>query len=218
MLLSSTFPNHHHHTLPHLQPLLIPPPPLSPFTFEPRPTSPALTALQSTCRSLQTLIASTHHRPHPSTRLPRTPTTLQSPIDLRTSSCDAPASSRINKVDGRNRVRKMQQTRRGGRENLKMGKQRPVVPLRVVERRGGLREGEAPRTPVAQCGALARGDFEGQRREEGGWERRLDDGVDLETRKDQGEAAGRREVDLSRHDEALVGVLLRQLRLQGRAR
>ncbi|CAL8582168.1 hypothetical protein XPA_007839 [Xanthoria parietina] len=217
MLLSSTLPNHHHHhALPHLQPLLIPPPQLSPFTFDqPRPTSPALTALQSTCRSLQALIASTHHRPP---RVPRTPTTLQSPIDLRPSSCDAPASSRIKKVDGRNRVRKTQLARRvGRREDLKMGRQRDVVPLRVVERREGV-EGEAPRTPVAQCGGLMRGDVEGRRKEERMCRWRLDDATDLETRKDQdgeGEAAGRRTVDLSRHDEALVGVLLKQLRLQG---
>ncbi|KAI4262210.1 MAG: hypothetical protein L6R42_002603 [Xanthoria sp. 1 TBL-2021] len=220
MLLSSALPNHHH-TLPHLQPLLIPPP-LSPFDFEPRPASPALTALQSTCRSLQALITSTHHRPLPSARPPRTPTTLQSPIELRPS-CD-PSASRFNKVDGRNRVRKTQQTRRMRRENLKvvqtMGKQRTVMPLRVLERRGVTREGqmEAPRTPVAQCGRSPLGDVEAGRREEGIWERRLSDRADPEVWKQEsveGEAAGRRKVNLDRYDEALVGVLLRQLRLQG---
>lgn len=86
-----------------------------------------------------------------------------------------------------------------------------MVPLRVVERR----EGEMPRTPVAQCGGLAWDYVEARRSEEGIWGWRLGDGADVEMKKDEDEAAGRRKVDLSRHDEALVGGLLRQLRLQG---
>lgn len=83
-----------------------------------------------------------------------------------------------------------------------------------------MREGqmEAPRTPVAQCGRSSLGDVEAGRRREELWESRLGDRADPEVWKHEsveGEAAGRRKVDLDRYDEALVGVLLRRLRLQG---
>ncbi|KAL8777383.1 MAG: hypothetical protein Q9213_007884 [Squamulea squamosa] len=217
MLLSSALPQ------PHLQPLQIPP--LSPFNFtatrEPPPSpSPVLTALQSTCRELQALIATAHHRP---LRPSSTPTTLQSPIELRISSN---ASRTGCKVEGRSKVRKAQQTRR-----MKEKEKEPAALLRTAKKalhvaipsqlnqqpstcKSKFTHTEAPMTPIAQCGntplevprGLQRGDFE-----------TLEQGVC--SRMMPLEASGLvegsgRKTELNKYDETLVGLLLKQLRLQ----
>ena len=216
--------------MPHLQPLYIPPP-YSPFDFETpqydRPASPALTALQSTCRSLQALIASSHQRPQ-APRMLRTAATLQSPIDLR-ASCDA---ARVRKMDGKKRVHMAQPT---GRIRVEKRPVRVNIPSQTLDQRRKMEERkrmEAPRTPVGQCAIspmmAPRGPTEDEvelvlrsRRPD----RTGNLGMQVEEEDERvvdartvgvGETVGRRKMELSRYDEALVGLLLKQLRLQGR--
>ncbi|KAL8839819.1 MAG: hypothetical protein Q9176_004222 [Flavoplaca citrina] len=230
MLLSSAIP-HHQHIMPHLQPLYIPPP-YSPFDFETpqydRPASPALTALQSTCRSLQALIASSHQRPQ-APRMLRTAATLQSPIDLR-ASCDA---ARVRKMDGKKkRVHKAQPT---GRMRVEKRPMKVNIPSQTLDQRRKVEDRkrmEAPRTPVGQCAVspmmAPRGPMEDEaepvlrsRRTDRTGNLEMQVEVEDESVVDArtvgvGETAGRRrKMELSRYDEALVGLLLKQLRLHG---
>ncbi|KAL8771572.1 MAG: hypothetical protein Q9209_003015 [Squamulea sp. 1 TL-2023] len=219
MLLSSVLPH------PHLQSLQIPP--LSPFNFtatqEP-PASPALTALQSTCRELQALIASAHHRPQlrpQRSSSTRAPNALQSPIELL-----APDGLSVSKGEGRGRIKKTQYTRR-----MKEKEKEPATLLRNAKKplhvampsqlnqqpsigNSKLTHTEAPMTPMGQCGeipldvprGLERKDFE-----------KLEQRVYSRTMplKEGGLVEGSsRKTELNKYDEAMVGLLLKQLRLQ----
>ncbi|KAL9006932.1 MAG: hypothetical protein Q9188_000308 [Gyalolechia gomerana] len=198
---------------PYLQPLHIPPPP-----FPQTDLSPVSTALQS-------LISSTHRsfRPSPSppSLSPNIAGTLQSPIELR------PKPFRFHRATNSHRdgkVGKCYATKPGGkalRATNKVVKPKQVssIPSSIALERLG-KENAAPTTPVGQLDlpppvlplGLGRGDFE--RLESGGrvFEKAGDDG---RGEKDGVRVREGKRGQLSKYDEAVVGLLLKGLRLRG---
>ena len=149
----------------------------------------------------------------------------------------------MRKADARKRVHKMQPMRRMKVENRGL---RAGVPTRmskqsqIAEVRSGKFEGEmeAPRTPVGQCAGSLVMASEGLKKEEEVepmlWSRRPDrvEGLGMAEEDERAvgpraaiaartsvvdETAGRSKMELSRYDQAAVGLLLKQLRLHGGA-
>ncbi|KAI4195581.1 MAG: hypothetical protein LQ348_002430 [Seirophora lacunosa] len=217
------------HVFPH--PLRIPPPFL--LATEQAPPSPISTALQTTCLELQRLIATSHHRSSPSSASSRTvassppaqqqPSSLQSPIDFRTTTTTRPFPLRAKTTKTANRIEKpkpMKSTLLRAANHNNNNNTRPpqiTVPKALTGRfaTAGEKENLAgpapPRTPTATSHAppvlplgLGREDFEGLRR--GEEEGEMEDG--------HGHGQGGKRMELSRCDEALVGLLLKQMRLR----
>ncbi|KAL8926745.1 MAG: hypothetical protein Q9208_002819 [Pyrenodesmia sp. 3 TL-2023] len=207
-----------------LHPLRIPPPP---YHLNPRrqQTSPVSSALQTTCRELQSLIASTHRplRPsssHPSTTTttsflpPHTSASLQSPIEFRRDhlpSWRAQASSKVRKPT----QKALRNTCRANKPLHISMPRRSNVGSDGADQEG--KENQAPTTPVTGSCAppvmplgLEKGDFEAL-----GEEGRPAEGV-LEYAMVEGGMRGveGRRTELSRCDEVVVGALLRGMRLQ----
>lgn len=205
---------------PYLQPLHIAPPP-----FPQTDLSPVSTALQSTCRELQSLISSTHRSIRPSSSppslSPNIAGTLQSPIELR------PKPFRFHRATNSHlggKVGKCYATKPGGkvlRATNKVVKPKQVLSIpssAAFERLG--KENAAPTTPVGQLDlpppvlplGLGRGDFERLRGGGRDFEKAGDDG---RGKKDGLRVREGKRGELSTYDEAVVGLLLKGLRLRG---
>lgn len=126
-------------------------------------------------------------------------------------------------MDGKKKLHKGQQT---GRMRVEKRPMRVNIPSQTLDQRRKVEDGkrmEAPRTPVGQCAVSPLMAPRGPTEDEVGpvlRSRRPDRtehlGMQVEaTTVGVGETAGRRKMQLSRYDEALVGLLLKQLRLHG---
>ncbi|KAI4192082.1 MAG: hypothetical protein LQ346_004491 [Caloplaca aetnensis] len=187
-----------------------------------QPTSPVSSALQTTCRELQSLIANTHRCFHPSTITtnassapPRDSTSLQSPIELTRDplrSWRAPQGNKIRKPP-----RKALRNTQRANKPLHISIPRSASADSKVATTEAGKENQAPMTPVrGSCAppvlplGLEKRDFEALAEE--GWPAQ---GTPRPSANEGGlDAAGSRRTKLDRCDEVVVGALLRRMRLQ----
>ncbi|KAL9601722.1 MAG: hypothetical protein Q9219_002333 [cf. Caloplaca sp. 3 TL-2023] len=199
---------------------------LEPMTAVGSPT-PVSTALQTTCRRLQSLIASTHRslRSPSTTSNPTSTTALQSPIDLRAHPFRSHKAAAAAAAERHRKLRNVAPAKIQRTTTKRIAKPARIsIPAPLASHefqyRGLGKENAAPTTPLGQSNAppvlplgLGEGDFECLWEEE----RRGDDlSRALQEREANDEGTGERKdkKELSQYDEAVVGSLLKQLRLR----